>query len=136
MSYEMNERIKNQIQEIIDSMNCQDEPPYAWTNDLMIMSVTRAFVDNLYYYAIKLCYEIFQRYGYSANEFIKRIEEERTRQEKLHPYNEKTNYSLIALEELCEIAKAYNDLDENGMIDELIQFVAVIVRIMEIEDMW
>ena len=127
----MNERIKEYLTNVIETSVYETEP-YENKNDELLVTICSAIGERNGKIAISLVYEICQRHGFDKKEFIKRVEKERCRQEKLHPYNENTNYEMIAIEELGESVKAYNDLDENGMIEELIQFASVIVRMIEI----
>ena len=133
MSYEMSKETRKKLIEMLDSREYETEP-YECTNEVLLRALCLSIGINKTDSMICICYEILQRHGYNKNDFVNKIYEERIRQEELHPYNEKTCYELILIEEYGEAVKAYNELDENGMIDELIQFVAVKVRIMEIDD--
>ena len=131
MSYEMKENVKKWVVELIDDTEkCLHYSEHL--DNAAMLRVIMFQTNERPYKMMQVCYNIFRRYGYSKEEFIERIEKERCRQEKLHPYDENIDYAMIALEEYGEMIKAYNDNDENGLIEELIQFVSVIVRIQEI----
>lgn len=64
-------------------------------------------------------------------DIIRKIVQERSRQDDLHIENNVDDYLAIFIEECLEVLKAIQEDDKENLIEELIQVAAVTVRWME-----
>lgn len=62
-------------------------------------------------------------------EIIKRIKQERKRQDMLHPDNQQGDYLAIMIEEVGEVGAALQG--DGQLIEEIVQLAAVCVRWLE-----